>query len=190
MKTRDSGMPDASFWNTFFDPDAVLRALGFDQSSGVIVDVGSGYGTFTLPAARLTSQRVIALDVEPALVGQLTERAREAGLAHLVDARHQDVAADGTGLADGEAAAVFLFNLLHCEQPAVLLRETYRILAPGGRVGVIHWRSDILTPRGPDLSIRPTPEDCQRLLMSAGFHITQPAITLPPFHFGLVGRRP
>lgn len=49
-------MPDAGYWNTFFDPEAVLRTMGIDQSTGVIVDMGCGYGTFTLPAARLIEQ--------------------------------------------------------------------------------------------------------------------------------------
>ena len=189
MKTRDSGMPEAGYWNTFFNPEAVLRTLGLDQSTGVIVDVGCGYGTFTLPAARLTGQRVIALDVESDLVRQLADRAQHEGLGHLVDVRHQDVAAQGTGLADAEAATVFLFNLLHCEQPVDLLREAHRILVSGGRVGVVHWRSDIATPRGPDLSIRPKPSDCVRWLGEAGFTVARPAVALPPYHFGLVGQR-
>ena len=150
MKTRDSGMPEAGTWNTFFDPDAVLRAMDLHQARGPIVDVGCGYGTFTLPAARLTGVRVIALDVESVLVQQLADRAQPAGLGHLVEVRHQDVAAHGTGLADQEAMTVLLFNILHCEHPVALLREAYRILAPSGRVAVIHWRSDIPTPRGPE----------------------------------------
>ena len=189
MKTRDSGMPEAGYWNTFFDPEAVLRAMGLDQSAGAIVDVGCGYGTFTLPAAHLTGQRVIALDVEPELVQQLADRARRDGVGHLVEARHQDVAADGTGLADGEAATVFLFNILHCEQPVTLLREANRILASGGRVGVIHWRSDIATPRGPNLSIRPKPSDCMQWMEEAGFTVERSSVVLPPYHLGVVGHR-
>lgn len=33
----------------------------------------------------------------------------------------------------------------------------------------MHWRSDILTPRGPSLDIRPRPEQCQAWLCAAGF---------------------
>ena len=190
MKTRDSGMPEEAYWATFFDPDAILRALGFDQVAGTIVDVGCGYGTFSLPAARITQQRVIALDVEPLLVQQLTTRAFADGLQHLIDARQQDVAVHGLGLPDQQAAVVLLFNLLHCEQPVDLLREAYRVLTPGSRVGVIHWRSDIATPRGPDASIRPRAEDCRRWMLEAGFAVEQPPVMLPPYHFGLVGTRP
>jgi hypothetical protein len=33
---------------------------------------------------------------------------------------------------------------------------------------IIHWRSDIETPRGPALEIRPSPEQC--LALGAGSH--------------------
>jgi len=190
MKTRDSGMPEEAYWSSFFDPDAILCTLGLDKAKGTVVDVGCGYGTFTLPAAKLTPQRVIALDVEPLLIERLTSRALAANLQHLIEARHQDVAAHGLGLPDQRADIVLLFNVLHCEDPAELLREAFRVLAEGGRVGVIHWRSDIATPRGPDALIRPKPEGCRRWLLEAGFEVGQQSVTLPPYHFGLVGIRP
>jgi SAM-dependent methyltransferase len=190
MKTRDSGMPDAGQWRTFFDPETILRTLGLERVDGTIVDVGCGYGTFTLPAARLSAQRVIALDIEGELVASLREEARRAGVAHLVEACVQDVAAHGTGLADASAAVVLLFNLLHCEEPLRLLEEAKRILIPGGRVAVIHWRSDVPTPRGPALAIRPTPAQCRAWLEQTGFGTGVAEVLLPPYHFGLVGRRP
>lgn len=190
MKTRDSGMPDAGQWRTFFDPEMILRTLGLERVDGTIVDVGCGYGTFTLPAARLSAQRVIALDIEADLIARLREEAQRAGVAHLIDARVQDVADHGTGLADASAALVLLFNLLHCEEPLRLLVEAKRILTLGGRVAVIHWRSDVPTPRGPSLAIRPTPAQCRGWLEQAGFEIDVSEVLLPPYHFGLVGRRP
>jgi len=189
MKTRDSGMPGEGQWSGFFAPDAILCALGLNQVDGALVDIGCGYGTFSLAAARMTGQRVIALDIDPGLVRLVAERARAQSLT-LVDARVADVAAAGTGLDDGAAAAVLLFNLLHCEEPLRLLAEARRVLAPGGRVAVIHWRSDIATPRGPDLAIRPRPETCAAWLELAGFVVAVPPLLLPPYHFGLVGRRP
>jgi SAM-dependent methyltransferase len=188
MKTRDSGMPDEDFWNSFFDPESLLEKLGLHVARGPIVDVGCGYGTFTLPAARLTGQKVLAFDIEPALAQQLEAKARSANLSVVAIVR--DVAHEGLDVADGVADIVLLFNLLHCEDPASLLRESHRVLAPGGRVGVIHWRSDVPTPRGPDLSIRPRPEMCRRWLLDAGFAIAVEPMVLEPYHFGLVGQRP
>ena len=80
-----------------------------------------------------------------------------------------------------------LFNILHAENPVGLLREAFRILRPGGKAGVIHWNYDPSTPRGPDLSIRPRPEQCRAWMREAGCHLTLPFVDLPPFHYGLVG---
>jgi hypothetical protein len=81
--------------------------------------------------------------------------------------------------------------LLHLEQPVYLLQEAHRILEVGGTVSVIHWRSDIPTPRGPSLAIRPTPEQCEKWMAEAGFSdIHRIGITdCCPYHFGLTATR-
>jgi SAM-dependent methyltransferase len=160
MKTRESGMPAENYWDTFFDPPRILKTLGLDRAEGAVVDVGAGYGTFTMAAARCTGREIVAIDIEQPLLDRLAAKARAEGLFNVTPVV-RDVMRDGTGLPDGGADIVLLFNLLHCEQPLELLKEAWRTLRRGGRVGIMHWRSDILTPRGPDLSIRPSPEQCR-----------------------------
>jgi hypothetical protein len=70
-----------------------------------------------------------------------------------------------------------------------LLREAHRGLRPGGKVGVIHWVYDAATPRGPDLSIHPRPEQCQAWVQKADFELVISFVALPPYHCGLVGRK-
>ncbi len=188
MKTRDSGMPDHDWWESFFDPDAVLDALGLTDPDGPVVDVGCGYGTFTTTVARRTTHPVIAIDIEPAMVELTASKARQAGLHH-IQCRLADVTEEALGVDAGSAAVVLLFNLLHCENPIVLLNSAHAALRPGGRLAVIHWRSDVPTPRGPDLSIRPRPEALHALLLQVGFVISIEPVLLPPYHFGLVGMR-
>ena len=53
MKTRESGMPEESIWVEFFDPAKILRTLRLTPECGDVVDFGCGYGTFTIPAARV-----------------------------------------------------------------------------------------------------------------------------------------
>ena len=84
-----------------------------------------------------------------------------------------------------------IYNLLHLENPVSLLAEAHRVLEDGGTLSVIHWRSDIPTPRGPSLKIRPTPEQCAGWMRDAGFRVHGLAELKDacPYHFGLVGRR-
>ncbi|MBA3936211.1 MAG: class I SAM-dependent methyltransferase [Planctomycetes bacterium] len=189
MKTRDSGMPMASQWEGYFDPQGIFAVLGLAIPEETLVDIGCGYGTFTMAAARCGWRRVIAIDIDPVSVQTLQARllGESAGGAEV---RQRDVVADGFGLPSSDADAVLLFNILHCEDPLAMLAETRRVLRPGGRVAIIHWRSDIPTPRGPAAAIRPRPENCREWLEKTGFEIALEATSLPPYHFGLVGRRP
>lgn len=189
MKIRESGMPDEQHWASFFDGEALVeKMLGVAGVPGDLVEFGCGYGSFTIPAAHLTDGVVTALDIEPAMVSLVRDKA--VGLRNLrVELR--DFVAEGSGLAAASQAHAMIFNLLHLAQPVLLLREAHRVLHADGVLSVIHWRSDISTPRGPPLEIRPTPEQCGQWLLAAGFRVVEPVDLrdCAPFHFGLIGRR-
>jgi SAM-dependent methyltransferase len=187
MKVRESGMPDESMWKQFFDPSDALALLGLTPETSSAVDLGCGYGTFTIPAARLIRGTVHGFDIEPEMIRETAEKAEEAGLTN-VELHLRDFAGEGTGLPNASVEYVMLFNILHAEQPDRLLREAHRILAPGGLAAVMHWVRDRPTPRGPSLAIRPTPEACRQRMTQQGLR-TEELIDLPPYHFGLVGRK-
>jgi len=190
MKTRESGMPDEAMWETFFDPPTALTRLGLTLEAQGVVEFGCGYGTFTLPAARLVRGPVYAFDIEPGLVEMVRGKAREAGLANVV-CEVRDFVEQGSGLADGAADYAMLFNILHAERPDALLREAWRVLWAGGRLGIMHWNYDPSTPRGPTLDIRPRPEQCRAWAEALGFRLLGPGIvSLPPYHYGMVLERP
>jgi len=188
MKTRESGMPEEQMWRTFFEPESILTALKLDQNVRDAVDFGCGYGTFALPAARRIQGTLHGFDIDAAMVAECERRAREAGLANLRPTV-RDFVKDGTGLAENSVDYVMIFNILHAEEPQVLLREAWRILRSDGRVTVVHWNYDETTPRGPSMKIRPRPEDCQRWIKEAGFETDGDIIDLPPYHYGLTGQK-
>lgn len=191
MKGRESGMPEEAYWASFFDPEAALDQLLIQGNSlGHTVEFGCGFGTFTLPAARRTTGIVTAFDIEPAMVEAVRQKA-DVEKRDNVRPEVRDFVADGSGLESASQAHAMIFNLLHLENPVALLREAHRVLGPGGVLSVIHWRSDIATPRGPSLAIRPTPAQCQAWLQEAGFTAVR-SVDLQascPYHFGLLGRR-
>ena len=188
MKTRESGMPEEDRWKSFFDPDFILDALSLEESSQLVVDLGCGYGTFSIPAARRITGMLYAIDIDPQMIEMCQAKVDEAGLQNVI-CRERDFVALGTGLPDRSAGFVMLFNILHAENPIGLLEEAYRILVPGGKVGIIHWNYDPTTPRGPSMDIRPRPEQCQAWVQSAGFILVRPFIQLPPYHYGMVGQK-
>ena len=51
MKVRDSGMPPETVWSAFFDVDTLLDKMQVNQSVNNLMEVGCGYGTFTIAAA-------------------------------------------------------------------------------------------------------------------------------------------
>jgi SAM-dependent methyltransferase len=188
MKIRDSGMPQEEVWSSFFDPLESLRRLGFQLGHSDVVDMGCGYGTFSIAAAQLTQGIVHALDVDESMVAATDTNARRRRLQNVV-AVQRDFLVDGTGLPEGSTGYAMLFNILHGEDPQSLLREAHRVLAVGGTVALMHWVPDERTPRGPALSIRPRPEQCLAWLCAAGFKSESQVIDLPPFHYGLFAQK-
>lgn len=189
-KVRDSGMPDRELWEQFFDAPAILDALHCRSVRGDAVEFGCGYGTFTVPAAQRISGSVYALDIEPAMVAATRERASRAGLSNVI-AEARDFVLQGSGRSDQSVQYVMLFNILHLEQPLPLLRETQRILGPGGRLALLHWKRDPATPRGPPLTIRPDPAECRSWTEAAGLRwLAEPALRRSPWHWGMLFERP
>jgi ubiquinone/menaquinone biosynthesis C-methylase UbiE len=167
----------------------MVEKLDCTGPCGDVVEFGCGYGTFTVPAAKATTGRVFALDIEPEMVAETLRKAKAAGLSNVVGVV-RDFVADGTGLPDSQAGRAMLFNILHIENPLGLLRETHRILAPGGEVGIIHWRSDTETPRGPPLPIRPSAEQCRAWAEQVELEFVRyESLCCCSWHWGLVMRR-
>jgi ubiquinone/menaquinone biosynthesis C-methylase UbiE len=192
MKARESGMPEEDRWNSFFNADCIVEKMECaPRGDEEIVEFGSGYGTFTLPVARRTGGLVHALEIETHLVRLLEMKAREAALSNISPLEF-DFIEQSSGLSAQSVDHVMLYNILHLEQPVALLRESLRILKPGGTASIIHWIHDPATPRGPSMDIRPTPEDCRSWAEAAGFRfLRHPDLSACcNFHYGLLIQRP
>lgn len=188
MKVRESGMPDKLIWQKFFDIKLIFKKLQIDGSLNDVVEFGSGYGTFTIPASKIIKGKVIALDIEPDMISTLGNKISSESLCN-IELKQTDFMENGTGLNNESVDYVMLFNILHTEKPVTLLKEAYRILKPGGKAGIIHWIHSSITPRGPSLDIRPTSLQCVNWLLEANFKITNKEIALPPYHYGIIANK-
>ena len=177
MKVRDSGMPEETFWESLFDVPLVLERLGIDNSLGDVAELGCGYGTFTIPIAQVIRGTLYTFDIDPVMLARTRERADDLRIV----CQQRDIMEAGFGV---QADAVLLFNILHCERPVELLQHA---ADAASTILVIHWRYGE-TPRGPDLCIRPRPEQIAQWGAEAGLS-AGPVIDLPPWHYGLRLRR-
>lgn len=180
-------MPIEEKWDKFFDPKGIMSNLGIDNNIKDVVDFGSGYGTFTIPTAQMISGKIYAIDIECEMIKTLQKKATKLNLGN-IKTMCRDFISVGSGLDASSVDFVMLFNILHLEKPTDLLKEAYRILKPGGKVGIMHWNFDASTPRGPPLNIRPKPEQVCQWAESVGFTFEQ-QLDLKPFHYAFVLRK-
>jgi ubiquinone/menaquinone biosynthesis C-methylase UbiE len=104
-----------------------------------VLDCGAGTGsTALLSAARVGPEgRVTLFDLSPEMLAVAKERAGRAGLADRMVYEPGDMA--HLPFDDGAFdAAVSTYSLCPVVDPAKAAREIYRVVRPGGRIGVAH----------------------------------------------------
>jgi ubiquinone/menaquinone biosynthesis C-methylase UbiE len=185
LKVRDSGMPAENVWESFFNVDKILHELQINSDINDLAEIGCGYGTFTLPSAKKISGNLFAFDIEEEMLDIVKQILYNESVRNVI-LEHRDILTKTTGLADNSVDYVMLFNILHHESPIDFLDEAHRILKPNGKVGILHWRSDVETPRGPHLTIRPRPDQILLLIDKEKFSLLKGPAVIEPYHFGLM----
>lgn len=74
MRIREGGMLIEQMWESFFDSAFVLKELGLNSDCSTAVDLGCGYGTFAIPAARIVTGVVYAFDIEEEMIKTHTRK--------------------------------------------------------------------------------------------------------------------
>jgi SAM-dependent methyltransferase len=185
MKLRESGMPEECYWETLFDVDLILDRLKIDNRLQDVVELGCGYGTFSLPVGRRISGSLRTFDIDADMVKRTAQRATAEGIDNVI-CEQRDVFTDGFGLSQNSQDGCLLFNILHGEEPLGLLKEAACVVRSGGCIYAIHWRYDPATPRGPSMNIRPRPDQIVEWGLKAGLRVApSPVIDLPPWHYGI-----
>ncbi len=117
------------------DPGSIVGP--FVAEGMIVLEPGPGMGFFTLELARRTGPkgRVVAVDVQPKMLGGLKKRAAKAGLADRVDARV--CKEDGLGIEEyaGRVDFALAFAMVHeVPNPAALFKDIHQALKPGGKL--------------------------------------------------------
>lgn len=139
---RDTAREQARF-DSERRPEKVVEALGIGPGSRV-ADIGAGSGLLTVHLARAVrpNGRVIATDIDGAVLDLLQSRLAAAGLADLVDRRV--VSAEQPGLEAGSYDAILLAEVDHYFTDEVAwLKAATKALKPDGRIVIsnrVHHR--------------------------------------------------
>jgi ubiquinone/menaquinone biosynthesis C-methylase UbiE len=141
--------PDRDAWQK---PEQVMDTLAIGEGS-VVADVGAGGGWFTVRLARRVGPNgvVYAQDVQPQMLDSISRRIVREGLANVryIRGERRD-----PKLPAGTLDAVLMVDTYHeFENPVSLLRGVRAALKPGGRVGIVDFKSDGGGP-GPPFSER------------------------------------
>ncbi|SKA99607.1 Methyltransferase domain-containing protein [Agreia bicolorata] len=109
-----------------------------------IVDLGAGTGTGTVALAnRFSKARVHSIDASVGMLDRLREASAAAGVSENVQAHLADL--DGEWIADlpeGIDLAWAALSLHHVGDPALLLRQVFHALRPGGVLVVIEMTGE------------------------------------------------
>jgi len=124
--------------------EEMLRLAGVGKDD-VVFDLGSGDGRIVITAAKVYGARGVGVELDPGLVSQSTENANRAGVAHLVEFRHQDVMT--VDVSPATVVTIYLSREANLKlRPALLTR-----LRPGARVlshdfDMGDWRPEAIRP--------------------------------------------
>jgi SAM-dependent methyltransferase len=125
--------------------DWIIDAVALEPGERVL-ELAGGPGTLSMIAAQAVgpSGHVIYSDFAEPMVAAARERLSAAGLT---DVECRQIDAEAIDLPDGSVDAVVCrMGFMLMADPAAALRETARVLAPGGRVGLAVWSDAASNP--------------------------------------------
>lgn len=117
---------------------ATTEAIG--PFSGHLLDIGGGHGVYTAALLRSNPDAVATILDFPGALESARATCREAGVAERVSFVPASATEHWSELADGSFDLALLFSVVHGLDHAsaqALLRQTHRVLRPGGRLALL-----------------------------------------------------
>ena len=161
-------------------PQLVIDALEIEPGQA-IADLGAGSGYYSFRIAPLVGPtgKVFAIDIEPAMLEVIAQRASRERVANVVTVRST---ARDPNLAPHSVDLLFMVDVYHeLEYPYEVMTKVREALKPGGHVALIEYRAE-----DPEVLIKPLHKMSQRQvrreMQAAGFRHVKTVRTLPLQH--------
>lgn len=171
------------------DPFDALEKAGIREEMRV-ADFGVGaVGHFLFPAAKLVGQKghVYGVDILKSVLQANQSRAKTSGLDNVEMVWGNFERPNGSRLPDASMDMVVMVNVLHAVDKPNALREAKRVLAAGGTLLAIEWKT-AGAALGPAPEKRLPKEEAIKLAAEAGF-LMQKEFEAGPHHYGLVFKK-
>jgi ubiquinone/menaquinone biosynthesis C-methylase UbiE len=149
-------------------PEEILQMLPIKNSESVL-DVGAGSGYLTIPAAKLTSGTVYALDMDTRMLNVIDRKAKAANIKNI---QLLQGSIDDIRIPDGSLDFALASLILHEVRPLYkVFQQIGRIMKMGGHFLCLEYEKEERAVSGPPMQIRIPSMEMEQELINAGFSI-------------------
>lgn len=189
-----TSMPDRDWWEALWpNPLELVLKLNLTEEMSVL-DLCCGYGYFTLPLSSIAST-IYGLELEAELIDQAKHEALTRGIT-----KCHWIVGDAMRLRDlmpEPVDYILLANTFHgIPNKPEFATNAISMLKPSGRLSIINWHKKpreettvLGKARGPQTTMRMSPEEVIEILSPLGLEL-ESLVELPPYHYGIVFRKP
>jgi len=177
--------------NELLQPQAILKEQLGIQPGNVVGDFGcGGSGFFTIESARFVGEQgqVYAIDIVKEVLSSIDGKAKLQGLYNVKTVWSDLEIYGATEIPERTLDFGLLVNVLfQSKDHAAIIRETTRLMKPGGKLLIIDW-NEVPVPFGPGVDDRVKIDELREIVPPLGY-IEHKYFEAGQYHFGLIFER-